>query len=1126
MKFLAAFSVLWIGSTLAGQDLIGQARQLEAKGDAAGARQLLQREARNSPNNPTALLHYAEFLDCYHDPEARPTFEKALALLDGPSNQARRAEVARRLVLLDLIESDRDAAVKHLAVYRSSGGTDIAAKLPEPRPEAEEERQTIEIPGPLRPFSRMAALAPDTAPSDLLPSLARNIVVSGYQATGGEALEPTEYLKLITRYLSQARELQKLAGEQKAIHIEACDSPQTGELLRILGYRMRGGCGSEVVLETVNASRAFLTIDSGFPLAALEQGLRANRPFSHPYAPTRVPVLYGADYWMTAKDKQGGEFIDVFLADPTMCRFYAGMAKLDRTTADELRKAFPMSRLKVFAHVLDFFGDLFEIRGGKAVFPGGARTAAMWADLAGVAPDQGAAFFERLISRDDGWLASYFDALSRISGPVQEYLTEPQRLKRFYLAIRGRVTSPGPARPVFRSNTDMMLLTTRLRLEPDGRPHIPGNMAVWKDFFVNHPRGKLDSKLMRAAAGWKEPDDVLEALFGLCRKSVENEPLKVFMALSDLDRLRSKPLEPATVARLAREYRTYGAQYPLFSEAPSLQDQTILQFFDVADAINHLGDATLRADTAGTMQALAGLWQIFCRQGSIGASEADSTLAGLLAPFAKIRSNRELFDGGRAGVRLLLKATQSPETADVQERFVALLAGAADTKDTEARNLMAQETIRIFEAQRLISLSNLLELADNLERMPQGEKLNSALLGRIAARISEIQTPRASLSSVEKSSFAFGYWSDRHIDAERKLNLRAQVERAGGDAEKLREVRGVLAPYLRDTLVGFNYAHYVPPGAELLLTNPVFVRSHDFLGMQVAAQTWRQTQVVGSGWPASAGGRLMGSLAALPYALAEAEQNFLVPGREQALIWGDLVPQLIVSAKVPRWWNVTPAQMHWVGLHMRYGESLLAESALDARRLQQTAEFLEGQAPPARVRKVRDLLEQGEVRSALEKVTPTELFVLAKRTLAGERNTGDFLVRDLVRMQQDSPDRVNYQAISRAFGTPKPTLTNSYQPELLYLRTFPALMGFSSRVMAESWESTVLYWAALADEVHLAPAQLNVLIPDWTRQTIEGIFATHLEDWPALLRSLRKVGEEVRSKLRIQMETEQRAALP
>ena len=43
-------------------------------------------------------------------------------------------------------------------------------------------------------------------------------------------------------------------------------------------------------------------------------------------------------------------------------------------------------------------------------------------------------------------------------------------------------------------------------------------------------------------------------------------------------------------------------------------------------------------------------------------------------------------------------------------------------------------------------------------------------------------------------------------------------------------------------------------------------------------------------------------------------------------------------------------------------------------------------------------------------------------------------------------------------------------------------MGYSSRIMAESWESNTLYWAALADEMHVAPAQLNVLIPEWTQQ--------------------------------------------
>ena len=104
--------------------------------------------------------------------------------------------------------------------------------------------------------------------------------------------------------------------------------------------------------------------------------------------------------------------------------------------------------------------------------------------------------------------------------------------------------------------------------------------------------------------------------------------------------------------------------------------------------------------------------------------------------------------------------------------------------------------------------------------------------------------------------------------------------------------------------------------------------------------------------------------------------------------------------------------------------------------------------------------------------------------------------------------------ISHEFGTPKPTLANSYEPELLHLRTFPTLMGYSSRIMAESWESNTLYWVALADELSLSPADLNVRIPQWTRKLVEEIFASHLEDWPAVLRSLRQVGEEVRSQNR------------
>ncbi|MFN7993205.1 MAG: hypothetical protein U0Q18_06375 [Bryobacteraceae bacterium] len=1123
---VALFLVYSLVSALQGGENLDRARQVEKSGDAMGARALLAHAVQAAPDNVAALSDYAEFLDSHGDPAWKEVYPKLLSVLEKSGNKQRTTGVARRIADLYLLEGDRAAAQRYLdAAGLTLPGTQATS------PETKEARQTIQIPGPLRSFSRMTAVSTETQSEDLLAALARNVVTNGFQAShSNEALEQTEYLKLVHRYLSQARELDGLAGPDKVIKLDNCDSPQAGELLKTLGFRMRGGCGSELVLETVNATRAFLTTDSGFPIPELEQALRTNRPFSYDYRPTTIPVMFGADYWLSAKEKENGEFIDIFLSDPALCRFYLGMSKLDRETAEDFRKNIPMPRLRAYSHVLDFFGGMFEVRHGKAIVPGTQKAAPVWAELAGASPDQGAAFFEKLLARDDGWMASYFDALARINGPVRDYLTEPARLKRFYTAIRGRVTSPGPARPVFRSNADMMLLTNRLWIEPDGRPHIPGNLEVWKELFVNHPQGKYDGKLTRSAAGWKEPDDVLEALFGLSRKAVENEPLKIFMALSDLDRNRAKPLAPETVDRLAREYHQFGQQYPIFNDAATLTDKSMVQYLDTADEINRLKDLGLKADTAGTLQGAVGLWQIFSRQGSLPAAKADETFASMLAPFAEVRSERMLFDAGSNAVKLLMAATGASKEDHPQNWMVDLLAGAANPSDVESHTQVVQDMVRILEAQRIISLDDILDFGSQLDAAAKGEKVNSALVNRLASRISEIPFPRASLSAVEKNALSFGFWTEKHIDSERKLNLKAAMEKATG--EKIRDLRSLMAPFLRDTLVAYNYVHYAPPGAQVLYTNPVFVRSHDFLGVQGTNHMWRSTEVFGSGWPSNGGGRLVGSLAGLPYALAEAEQNFLVPDQTQALIWGDLVPQMMLSAVIPRWWNVTHSQMHWVALHLRYAESLLAESALNRELRQQVLDALSLQAAPVRVRQVQTLLEQGEVKAAAAKVTPSELFVLASRmrsekarTEAGVNEAGSSLLAEMHRLAAESPQEVNYQAVSAAFGTPKPTLANSYRPELLNLRTFPTLMGYSSRILAESWESNTLYWAELADETYTQPSQLNVRIPEWTQKLVEHIFASHLEDWPAVLRSLRTVGDDVRAKAKPQLLAEQKAAL-
>ena len=259
-----------------GGDLSEQVFRLETAGDLSGARSLLQRDSAASKS--LSARQYAEFLDRHHDSDARDAYRKWAAV---ESDNALRQLALRQVVLLDLMGGFTNDLSEDLAAYNHAGGEALAAP---PASQHNLPYSTITVPGPLSSFARMAALSVDLPPEDLLSALARNIVTNGYEASGNELLQQTEYLRLLLRYVSQARELQAMAKGGKIV-ISSCDSEETGTLLKILGYRMRGSCGGDLVLETVNPTRAFLTIDSAFPLAELEQDLRGNHRFELSYAP-------------------------------------------------------------------------------------------------------------------------------------------------------------------------------------------------------------------------------------------------------------------------------------------------------------------------------------------------------------------------------------------------------------------------------------------------------------------------------------------------------------------------------------------------------------------------------------------------------------------------------------------------------------------------------------------------------------------------------------------------------------------------------------------------------------------------------------------------------------------------
>ena len=115
-----------------------------------------------------------------------------------------------RLTLLLLSSLVSAGAQAHSGAVRP-----IRAEQPsQAAPQSSPVPAVVSVPGPLRSFLRMAAISQQAPADEVVPTLARNVVVNGYRGSHEKANDPTEFLVLLRRYLGQARELQKLAGPQ------------------------------------------------------------------------------------------------------------------------------------------------------------------------------------------------------------------------------------------------------------------------------------------------------------------------------------------------------------------------------------------------------------------------------------------------------------------------------------------------------------------------------------------------------------------------------------------------------------------------------------------------------------------------------------------------------------------------------------------------------------------------------------------------------------------------------------------------------------------------------------------------------------------------------------------------
>ena len=232
----------------------------------------------------------------------------------------------------------------------------------------------------------MAGISQKVRPEEVLPLLSRNVFLQGYEG----ADHVTEFLVLLRRYVVQARELSALAAESgMTLRVSNCEDAKP--LLRILGYRTRTNCGQpDATLITEDPERAFLAIDSGFPLSELESTLQGGPPFQYEYVSSSVPVLFaGSDWTMSSKKnytENSRDLLETILHDPSVARLYWALSRLDPETARSLQESIGIQKLLPYAAVLDFYGREICISQGKVRVPGGVAAEAAWKDLVGASP--------------------------------------------------------------------------------------------------------------------------------------------------------------------------------------------------------------------------------------------------------------------------------------------------------------------------------------------------------------------------------------------------------------------------------------------------------------------------------------------------------------------------------------------------------------------------------------------------------------------------------------------------------------------------------------------------------------------------------------------------------------------
>jgi hypothetical protein len=183
---------------------------------------------------------------------------------------------------------------------------------------------------------------------------------------------------------------------------------------------------------------------------------------------------------------------------------YHGLFGMDRDTLRWIERN-PAALRALAAHpgAAAVFAGAIRIRDNAIATPGD-NAGGVWAALVGVDPAQPVAFIERLLSRNGGALAGFYDTVARLDPARQAFAIgrngDPARVDLARRVFASTVNAAGwtiEDRPFLRPDVDLLMLLRAVALDGRGVPDPPASRALWAAVF-----GSRDASEAPVDAAW------------------------------------------------------------------------------------------------------------------------------------------------------------------------------------------------------------------------------------------------------------------------------------------------------------------------------------------------------------------------------------------------------------------------------------------------------------------------------------------------------------------------------------------------------------------------------------------------------------------------------------------------